>query len=469
MICILGLQSSCNKWLDVQPSSQVKSSELFKTEAGFKEALAGVYTLLGDDALYGKELTYGMMAVLSQEWSNFPSSYNDDHAYNYTATLLENRVENIWSKMYNAISNTNHLLSQVDKEQVFFMGNNRAIIKGEALALRAFIHFELLRAFGVGYAVNNAQASIPYITEYSPKQTEQRTVKQILDLVITDLTDAKKLLEVDPIFTGEVVTELDDNGYLLNRQLHLNYYAVEALLARVYLYTGQYQLAINAAQNVINSNKFSFTSQQDFIDRLDKSGAVEQIFGLQISNLTQKNVSFLSQEGESQFSLDLTTKNYYLNNDPLDYRETLFAQGTLAFSNQNYYLTKFEALNGELLSRVSKIEYYQNKMPILKLSEMYLILSESLWMLEQDALPAFNKQREARGLTTLTSLPVDFREALTAEFRLEFLGEGQLFYYYKRNNQETIYGTDMNLVSTKSYTFPIPVSELTGANREPNK
>ncbi|MFD2556557.1 RagB/SusD family nutrient uptake outer membrane protein [Sphingobacterium tabacisoli] len=468
LLCILTLYTSCNKWLDVQPSSQVKSSELFKTESGFKEALAGIYTILGEDGLYGKEMTYGMMGVLAQEWKNYPSSYNDDHAYNYNGTLLENRIEKVWSSLYNAISNTNHLLSKID-DGIPFTGKNHSIIKGEALALRAFLHFELLRCFGVSYAVNPTQPAIPYITEYSAKQTKQDQVQNVLAQILTDLKTAKELLRNDPIFTGEIITEMNDNGYLINRQLHLNYYAIEALFARIYLYSGQLDLAIKSAQEVINSHKFTFASQQDFIDRLDKSGAIEQIFGLQINNLTQKSVNFLSQEGENQFSLDLTTKKYYLNDDPLDYRETLFAQGTLSTSNENYYLTKYMALSTDLTNKISNPSYYQNKMPLIKLSEMYLILAEAQWRQGLDALPAFNAQRKARGLTQLTAIPVDFRSELTSEFRREFIGEGQLFHYYKRNNQATIYGTDVNMVSTKSYTFSIPVSESTSANREPNK
>ena len=39
------LTTSCEKWLDVEPKSQVKAKELFETEEGFKEALAGVYTM----------------------------------------------------------------------------------------------------------------------------------------------------------------------------------------------------------------------------------------------------------------------------------------------------------------------------------------------------------------------------------------------------------------------------------------
>lgn len=458
------VSSSCEKWFDVQPRSLVKSSELFESEAGYKEALAGIYTILTDQAAYGKELTYGMMGVLSREWSNFPTAYTDDSEYNYTATLSEMRINGVWNKMYNAISNTNHLLANIDKEDVSFTGNNRDIIKGEALALRALIHFDLLRCFGVNYATNPDQPAIPYVTEYTHLQTKQSAVKEVAALVIDDLIAAKKLLTADPIYTGQTVTEFNDNGYLINRQLHLNYYAVEALLARVYMYIGDYEKAKTAAQNVIESEKFEFTSQDDYLNQVDLSGASEQIFGLQINTINQLSEDYLSQEGSVVFSLDDADRKLYFNTDVTtnDYRLMLLGQGTQSHSSENYYTLKYTA-------STSTEAYYQDKMPIIKLSEMYLILAEATWKTDGDPLPAFNAYIQAKGLNALLTLPPNFQAELTNEYRKEFLAEGQLFYYYKRLNTANIYGTDVNLVNTKSYTFPLPNNEYNGANRQANK
>lgn len=460
--------SSCSDWLDVQPNSQVKSSELFKTESGFKEALAGVYTLLTDETIYGKELTYGMMGVLSHEWINFPTSYTDDAAYNYTATLSQGRIENIWSKMYNAISNTNYLLENIENANVF-KANNKDIIKGEALALRALMHFDLLRCFGVNYSTNPNQPAIPYITDYSAKQSKQLTVSQVIENVIKDLNDAKALLKNDPIYTGKSITEIDDNGYLMNRSLHMNYYAAEALLARVYLYINDYEKAKTAAQIVISSNKFKFTNSDDFTSGLDKLGATEQIFGLQINNLDQRNTNYLSQEGTNTFSVDAEAMSSYLNNNTDDYRYFLYERGTLNNSINNYYVTKYAELRDDLISSVSNPSYYQNKLPIIKLPEMYLILAEAKWKLNESALANYNTYLNSRGIKSVASMPTDFRTVLDNEYRKEFIAEGQLFFYYKRTNKEFVTGSDVNLVNSKSYTFPIPERELESADRQPNK
>jgi hypothetical protein len=450
--------SSCKKWLDVQPNSQVKESELFKTESGFKEALAGTYTILTDDALYGKELTYGLMGVLSHEWLAFPTIYTDESSYNYTTTLSQTRTDSVWSDMYRAAANANNILENIDVNNVF-TGDNYKIIKGEALALRAFIHFDLLRCFGAAYTVNADQPAIPYVTKYTSMQTAQSNVRGVAEKILADLLAAKELLKVDPIFTGRVVGEFEDNGYLINRQLHLNYYAVEGLLARLYLYMGNYGQARISANTVINSGKFSFSTQKNLIDSVDLSGAPEHLFALQVTKLNQNAVSYLSKEGASTFSFnDQTFKNYYESNTD-DYR---YLYLFVSASPDRVYLRKFyKTKTGE--------SYYNNKMPLLKLSELYYILAECDYHDNLSILADVNPVRKARGIAQLTTAPADPRSFLTSEFRKEFIGEGQLFYYYKRLNQPVIANSDKDLVALKAYIFPLPTVEYQAANRVINR
>jgi hypothetical protein len=450
--------SSCKKWLDVQPNSQVKESELFKTESGFKEALAGTYTILADDALYGKELTYGLMGVLSHEWLAFPTIYNDEGNYNYMTTLSQTRTDSVWSDMYRAITNANNILENIDIKNVF-TGDNYKIIKGEALALRAFCHFDLLRCFGAAYTVNADQPAIPYVTKYTAMQTAQSNVRAVAEKILADLLAAKELLKVDPIFTGRKVSEFEDNGYLINRQLHLNYYAVEGMLARLYLYMGNYTQARTSANTVISSGKFSFSTQRNMIDSVDLSGVPEHLFALQVTKLTQNAVSYLSKEGTNTFSFNEQTFKNYFDNNTDDYRYLyLFVSAT----PERVYLRKFyKTKSGE--------STYNNKMPVLKLSEMYYILAECDYHDNLSILDDVNPVRKARGIAALTIAPADTRSFLTSEFRKEFLGEGQLFYYYKRLNQAAVTNSDKDLVALKAYIFPLPTAEYQAANRVNNR
>ena len=90
--------ASCNEWLDVQPRSQVEDTELFSSERGFKEALAGVYSSMLSNNTYAKELTYGFIGVLGQEWDYYYSSqYSDAATYNYDAAYATGFIRGIWT------------------------------------------------------------------------------------------------------------------------------------------------------------------------------------------------------------------------------------------------------------------------------------------------------------------------------------------------------------------------------------
>ena len=246
----------------MQPRSQVEDSELFETESGFKEALAGVYSSMVSSKTYAKELTFGFVGVLGREWDYFSQSqYEDADIYNYEATYPTNYISGIWANNYSGITNANNLLAHIDDHRNVFSPDNYNVIKGEALALRAFLHFDLLRCFGVSYAVNPDQPSIPYCTALSYRVFPQLTVRQVAEKVLEDLAAAEALLkDSDPIKTGREITESVDNGYLLNRQMHLNYYAVKALQARVLMWTGEYDEALEAADEVIESGKFPWAT-----------------------------------------------------------------------------------------------------------------------------------------------------------------------------------------------------------------
>lgn len=464
-ICFVGsIVSSCNKWLDVEPNSQIKSSELFKTESGFKEALAGVYTLMTAEKLYGKELQYGMTGVLSHEWSSFPEPYIGDAEYNYESSIVQGRFNDVWNGLYQAISNTNNLLNEIDAKKLIFTGDNYSIIKGEALALRAFLHFELVRYFGASYLVDMNKPAIPYVTQYSAKQTKQSTVREIYGLIHDDLEAAKGLLKLDPIFTGKVITEADDNGYLLNRQLHLNYYAVEALLARFFYYTGAYDKARTSANAVLTSGKFTYATQANLSGGNDLTGAPEHVFGLNINNLYAYSTAYLSKDANilNTFYLNSATRDAYYPERSIDYRYIYLFEVGEGTKASNYYLRKYNA-------PVTQDLYQRNKSVLIKISEMQFILAGSNLAEGKAIIDPINKVRQSRGLAVLTVEPVNPTITYIEEFRREFFGEGQLFHLYKRLNRAVITGTDKNMVDIKAYILPLPVAEYEAGNRSSNR
>src|SRR5581483_6746363 len=151
------LLSSCKKWLDVKPVSQVSEDDLFTTQEGFEESLNGIYTRCSQSDLYGFQLTGGFPEVLAQNYSFTGDDfqrYQQTANYNYKDAYFIARKDAVWTGLYNAIANCNLLLQNLELHKQVLTGDRYALIKAEALALRGYLHFDLLRLFAPSFKSN---------------------------------------------------------------------------------------------------------------------------------------------------------------------------------------------------------------------------------------------------------------------------------------------------------------------------
>lgn len=477
-ICLL----SCQKWLDIQPQSEVEKDRLFTTEDGFKEALLGIYTRCANGDLYGKELTIGTPEVLVQNYTipnNDPLGYQKTARFDYDDGAFKDRKDNIWKGLYHGIVNANLLLAEIDSKRNLFVGDNYALIKGEALALRAFLHFDALRLFAPAPIVNAQADAIPYVTKYSNKTTPLSKVSAVLDSVIADLVVAKDLLKVDPIRSaGYVVgyptvndtlenSELSNNSlFLQNRRHRLNYYAVCGALARVYLYKGDKPKALANAMEVIVSKKFPWTNNTDFQsvkeDKKDRILYKELLFAWYIPGMSSE----YNQEwfGTGRMNLDKEEGRTIYEvggNGGGDLRYTQWfgavSVGTTALSalvkyNRNTFSDNFEANLHYLMA------------PAIRLSELYYIAAECNYESNPTlAAEYLNQVRIQRGIGEPADLSTatKFRTELLKEYRKEMYAEGQLYYAYKRLNAPII-GEKGTVIpaSQKIFVWPLPSDEI---------
>ena len=134
--------------MDVQPTTSIPGDDLFESEAGFKDALTGFYLKMGQTNLYAENLTYGYLEAISGNYDLYPNLNSWKDIYDYDNTWLSVK-NNIYGAMYNVIANINNFLKYIDKNRsVVKTDKYYELMKGEALGLRAFLHFDLLRIFG---------------------------------------------------------------------------------------------------------------------------------------------------------------------------------------------------------------------------------------------------------------------------------------------------------------------------------
>ena len=487
LILLTGL-SSCKKWLDVEPESEISEPVLFSTEAGFMEAINGIYNKANTEDLYGKELTFGTPEALAQNYSmrEDGQDYRQTTLYNYDHDKFIERKDKIWAGMYSAIVNCNLVLKNVDERKDVFTGINYEMVKGEALALRAYLHFDLLRLFAPSYLTGATAQGIPYATKYTKDPTPMSTVGGVIDSVIKDLEAAKTLLKVDPIRstyykvgyptvkdTTITTEEKSPVLFLQNRRHRLNYFAVCGALARVYLYKNDKANALINANEVIASNKFPWTSKTDFeaFDESKKDRILykELVFGWYIPGMAKNIKENWFQPG---------TRGLYLITDAADYIYEKLTAGAFD-ARYKYFISRSSDVSSSFYEIV---KYRRNPIdegvnanlhylmaPAIRLSEMYYIAAEATF--PSDPVKAYaylNQVRSARQIDD--KLPVgneeEFTKELLKEMRKETLAEGQLFYMYKRLNRGIVGQTGAIIPpSNKIFVLPLPNDEIVYGGR----
>ena len=464
VLLLATLSTSCQDWLDVSPETEVKYDDLFSYKNGFKDQLTGVYTSLCTEDLYGAHLTFGMLDALGQQyvWQREAGIYYHLNRFEYKNSTSEGIISGIWNNMYNTIANVNILLKGLDEYPNVLTAKERNIFKGEALALRAFLHFDLLRMFGKSYVSGSAMKSIPYVKEISKEVPSLKTVAEVCDLAIDDLKEAATLLEEDPIKTGESST-----AFLGTRSFHFNYYAVRALMARIYLYKNDKTNALANALEVIDSKKYPWVAEANVTtsDRESRDGIFlpECIFMLNNTKLKSLTETYLKESDNNTTGNLLVMDNNVVNEifeadkyGGTDWRYTYYFA-----SLASYYQGSTK------LFQVSST--YNNRQPLLRLSEMYLIAAECVTS-KKDALAYLNTLRHNRGFDESNDLTEDevtndmLQGIIGKEYRKEFIGEGQWFFYCKRMDEALLPNVTVPF-SKEFYVLPIPDAELEYGNR----
>ena len=450
----LFLMTGCENYLDITPDGQVKRDDLLSTPEGVEDAIYGVYSQLRDPYLYGRELSYSALDVMAQYFES--KGNNKVEAllkYDYDYSDVESLFEATWINMYKNISNVNSILNSG------LVGSATdypaKIYRGEALGLRAFMHFDLLRIFTEQVTVNPEAEGIPYATEFSLNTPNFSKVSQVYDYIIADLLKAEELLADEGQYIGK-------RDFMTMRQIHFNIHAVRATLARVYLTKGDYDNALKYANKVIAEGGRTLLKYNEI--KGDVEGILsrkECIFGIQSSTDFYSNV---------YSDLWLSTSFYSLNPRP-DYDAVYTAGGEEDYRVAAYYETqavgsvRFVKLidrykvNGDEYNRPADVIQGIN---MIRLPEMYYIASECLMNknLLKEAVEMLNKARASRGVTEMdvnTTTASMLADAINNERYKELVGEGQTFFNMKRHNMPitTIEGATLS-ASNNIYVIPIP-------------
>lgn len=451
--------TGCKKFLDVEPKDSIAEKQFFSSEAGFNQALNGVYSQLASRDLYADKLTMGFVSALAQNYAITSTQSTiplvETTKLNYTTTEVQTHVSAIWSTSYSAIAGLNKILENTVKNRSVLSDSTYAIVRGEALALRALIHFDLLRLFGKDYGANPNAKAIPYKKDISENAQVPSTTQEVANLALADLKEAEDMLiKQDPIVLNDVRT----------RREHMNYYGLKALEARIRIYLGDKEGAKNAALVVVNSGKYPFVTlaAAESTTNRDRLYISEQVFMLRSRNLIGHTETYFRAGTLLNTKLTRTEANFNILyetptsgplagvNTDLRFKNWIETDGGLKFPSKFWQ-------SSNTVASTARLDQY---VPVIRLSEMYYILAESASTVAE-GIAYLNTVRQNRGLSPLDMIGTQgfLNAELLKEYQKEFYAEGQLFFYYKRTNATTMQFNTAVLAPAK-YVLPIPDTEL---------
>lgn len=221
-----------------------ETTTLVTTEEGLLYLLNGAYRQLGD-AGDGVIVNMYRNGIFGGNEINLSGVTTDSMMQFYDLVRDSNgaRQSSIWTQSYQAIFNLNSIISNLEA------GKSKASdhMLGEAHYLRALTNFYLLQTFAKQYVFGRDNLGIPLKTSTEEKDIPARsTVGESYDFVLADLQKAETLM------AGDAVNKIKSTQA-----------AAQALLARVYLYMGNNDKALEYAEKVINSGKYTLLPKAD--------------------------------------------------------------------------------------------------------------------------------------------------------------------------------------------------------------
>ncbi|MDO4986452.1 MAG: RagB/SusD family nutrient uptake outer membrane protein [Prevotella sp.] len=445
--------TSCESILEIDPPTDSLTADVtFSTPEGIRTAATGFYTenFLNNLMYYqGLEL---YVSQISDELLARSGQFADLSQNNYNSST--NYIPNLWSYPYSSIYGANDFLGHIEGSTVL-PADELNKYRGEALFFRANAYFYLVNLFG----------DVPLLTTYdvSVTATAPRTPKaEVYQQIIADLQQAQQLLKGSGNGRTRITTD-----------------AATALLARVYLYTEQWDKAISEANKLIPTADGGQGSsyQLETADRVFLATSSEAILQSNQEGFTGTG-SYVGYTRIGNLFIPnarATYANYYfcdelvadLRSEPADLRNQWIGEKAGSGGKTYYYPYKYK--NMTTPSSSANYEYYV----LLRLAEQYLIRAEASVHLGnmQQAVADINTIRhraalaDYAGSTSQTDLLMEIEQQRRKEFFFE--GGHRWMDLNRTGRADAVYGnTSYKKVNWKSYRslLPIPEQQI-GRNR----
>ncbi len=436
LLVLLGvLLSSCEKALEPDyPDFLLSEEALFENGTTVNAALANIYNGLRDISPVsgGVDGTGILLGLYADELDYYRENAPVDNAF-YNHTILPNNtaVGNFWNNSYSLIYSANKIVEGL--EDAPLEEEERNGFMGEALFLRAYLHFYLAQLFG----------DIPYIqsTDYSENASVSRMpLTQVYQIVEEDLLSAKNLLPA-----------METSG----ERLRVSNGVASAMLSRLYLVTQQWEKAISESTAVITEGTYTWQPDLNLVFLKESPSTIWQLKPEFEGSGTKEGETLVFDFGPP--SLYALSDSFIEGFETGDLRKEAWTRELSDGVQSWYHPYKYRQ------------NYYDGSSSeysiLFRLAEQYLIRAEASLQMGnlQEAKDDINGIRLRAGLTpTLASNPEEIIDELQNQWRYEYFTEqGHRWFYLKRSGTaDEVLGPVKSGWKATDVLFPLPANEL---------
>lgn len=292
-LALLCLSTSCDDFLDTEPSNEVAHETIFETTDRAQTVLDGMYRYLREyNNLNQKSFDLRLDVVDGRDiMMNKSGFFNGDYDLGLDKTSqVIGEVADLWNYYYNLINHSNNLLAYVDMAEGSDSEKNR--IKGEAFAFRAFAYYNLINHFQHAWIKGKDLPGVPIYLEPTNNETlgnPRGTVDNVYVQIVSDLEEAIKLLP---------------EGELRLNKGYLNKNVANGILARTYLFQGEYENAAKCAREARLG--YPLMTQDQYVSGFNDYSNPEWIWGLPFG----EDESLLTSSLFSDYDLERPNGNW---------------------------------------------------------------------------------------------------------------------------------------------------------------
>lgn len=434
---------SCKKFVEVDsPRTQLVEPVVFSSDATATSATMGLYSRINGNLL---DISHGGTSIFAglaaDEISNTSTNSDYDPFSKNSLSPSTFYISTMWTSAYRIIYHANAIIEGLSKSTEV-SDSIKKQLTGEAKLVRAFHNFLLVNLFG----------DVPLVvaTDYRTNSIMERTSKTgVYRQIIEDLKEAQSLMSDN---------YLNADNTLATERVRPNKSAATALLARVYLYTGEWQNAETQATMVINKTmQYSLVSDLNNVFTKNSREIIWQIMPVLSSSNSAEGRFYNTSSSTSRPTFSLTP---FLENafEPADQRKLNWTKTNVSAGKAYTYPYKYKMRN-------TGAPYTEFNI-LLRLAEQYLIRAEA--RIHQNNIAGakedLNTIRKRAGLpNTTASDKASLLIAIEHERQVELFTEwgNRWFDLIRTNRSDVVLGTAKPPYwQPTDALFPIPLGEI---------